>query len=101
MQGIFGAVAAPWRGEEALVSRVGRLDLWAIGLWAASAAAPCNAQGNLDAGKTPAQIFADTCAACHRSARELRHPSAAFLRQHYMTGYEEASAMTNYLSGVP
>ena len=63
--------------------------------------APADAQGNLDAGKSPAQIFADTCAACHRNARELRRASAGFLRQHYTTGAEEASAMANYLAGLP
>jgi len=39
-----------------------------------------DAQGNIDAGKTPAQIFGDTCSACHRSARDLRRASASFLR---------------------
>src|SRR5947209_11990201 len=37
------------------------------------------AQSNLDAGKSPAQIFADTCNACHRSPREVRRTSPAFL----------------------
>jgi hypothetical protein len=27
---------------------------------------------NIDAGKSPAQIFGDTCAGCHKNARELR-----------------------------
>jgi len=64
-------------------------------------AAPAGAQGNIDAGRSPAQIFADTCAACHRSAREIRRPSAGFLRQHYTAGSEEASAMASYLAGLP
>src|SRR5262245_32116216 len=59
-----------------------------------------DAQGNIDAGKTPAQIFGDTCAGCHRSARELRRASASFLRSHYTAGSDEASAMANYLAGV-
>src|SRR5262245_64001116 len=41
------------------------------------------------------------CAGCHRSPRELKRPSASFLRQHYTAGSEEASAMANYLSGLP
>jgi hypothetical protein len=48
----------------------------------------CHAQGNLDAGRSPAQIFADSCAGCHRDARELRRSNANFLRQHYMSGSE-------------
>src|SRR5215471_581786 len=59
-----------------------------------------DAQGNIDAGKTPAQIFGDTCAGCHRSARELKRASASFLRSHYTIGPDEASAMANYLAGV-
>jgi len=61
---------------------------------------PAEGQGNLDAGKTPAQIFASTCNACHRRPQELKRASAGFLRQHYTTGQEEAAAMANYLAGV-
>ena len=83
------------------MSRVGRLAPWTVAIAAVLLAAPCQAQGNIDAGKTPAQIFADTCAACHRSARELKRGSAFFLRQHYSTGSAEASAMASYLAGLP
>src|SRR5262245_46933816 len=86
--------------EEGLLSNVLRLAPWMMAIWAAVPVTPAGAQGNIDAGKTPAQIFGDTCAACHRSARELRRPSAGFLRTHYTTGSEEASAMANYLAGV-
>ena len=61
----------------------------------------CQAQGNIDRGKTPAQAFTDTCAACHRSPRALKHTSAAFLRQHYSASSAEASAMAAYLAGFP
>jgi hypothetical protein len=71
-----------------------------IAIAAALLVAPCHAQ-NIDAGKSPAQIFADTCATCHRSARELKRPSAGFLRQHYMASSAAANAMANYLSGIP
>jgi hypothetical protein len=57
-------------------------------------------QANLDAGKSPAQIFSMTCAACHRSPRELRPTSASYLREHYSTGSREAAAMAGYLSAV-
>ena len=59
------------------------------------------AQGNIDRGKTPAQAFANTCAACHRSPRALKRTSAAFLRQHYSVSSAEASAMAAYLAGFP
>jgi hypothetical protein len=61
----------------------------------------CQAQGNIDRGKTPSQAFADTCAACHRSPRALKRTSAAFLRQHYSVSSAEASAMAAYLAGFP
>ena len=83
------------------MSRLRRLAPWALGVAGLLLASPCQAQGNIDAGKSPAQIFADTCAACHRSARELRRAGASFLRQHYSTGSAEASAMANYLAGLP
>ena len=59
----------------------------------------CQAQGNIDRGKSPAQAFADTCAVCHRTPRALKRTSAAFLRQHYSVSSAEASAMAAYLAG--
>ena len=58
------------------------------------AAAPAQAQ-NLEAGKTPSQIFSGTCAACHKGARGLLRTVApgslpGFLRQHYTTSSEMA-----------
>jgi mono/diheme cytochrome c family protein len=65
-------------------------------------AGTANPQGNIDAGKTPAQMFNDTCSACHKRAQALkRGASASFLRQHYMSGAEQASAMAAYLAGLP
>ena len=79
-----------------------RLMSWTVACLAAASlqVSAADAQGNIDAGKTPAQIFGDTCAGCHRSARELRRASASFLRSHYTAGSDEASAMANYLAGV-
>jgi len=61
---------------------------------------PAGAQSNLDAGKSPAQIFAATCNACHRSPREIKKTTPAFMREHYTTGMQEATAMAAYLSQV-
>jgi len=60
------------------------------------------AQENLDAGKSPSQIFAGTCNACHKSPRGLLKTVApgslsGFLRQHYTTGPAMAGVLANYL----
>jgi hypothetical protein len=72
-----------------------------IGLAAFLLTSPCQAQGNIDKGKTPAQVFAETCVACHRGPRALKGTSAAFLRQHYSVSSAEAAAMAAYLAGFP
>jgi hypothetical protein len=67
------------------------------------AAAPAWAQAtNLEAGKSPSQIFAGTCTACHKSPRGLLKTVPAgslqsFLRQHYTTSPEMASLLTAFL----
>ena len=57
---------------------------------------------NLDAGKSPSQIFSNTCSACHKSPRALLKSVSAsslpgFLRQHYTTGTDMASVLSSYL----
>jgi hypothetical protein len=57
---------------------------------------------NLEAGKSPAQIFAGACNACHRSPRGLLKSVSAgslpgFLRQHYTTSGEMASLLAGFL----
>jgi hypothetical protein len=94
--------SAPCRRERGGVSvlRAGLLSGLLTGVIASFAAAPANAQINMDSGKSAAQIFATTCAACHRSAREIRPTSASFLREHYTAGRSEAAAMAAYLAAV-
>jgi hypothetical protein len=65
------------------------------------AAIPLQAQ-NLEAGKSPSQIFAGTCNACHKSPRGLLKtvPAgslASYLRQHYTTSSEMASLLSGFL----
>jgi mono/diheme cytochrome c family protein len=84
-----------------LVSKLRRLPSLMAVAPALALAGPCYAQGNIDAGKSPAQIFADTCAVCHRDAREMRRSSAAYLRQHYTSSYDEAVMMAGYLARLP
>jgi hypothetical protein len=57
---------------------------------------------NLDAGKSPSQIFAGTCNACHKSPRGLLKTVSAgslpgFLRQHYTTSGDMASLLSTFL----
>jgi hypothetical protein len=72
-----------------------------VGALVALTAGSALPQGNIDAGKTPAQMFADTCSNCHRRPQELKRASAGFLRQHYTPGAQEAAAMANYLANIP
>lgn len=60
------------------------------------------AQENLDAGKSPSQLFAGTCTACHKSPRGLLKTVApgslqGFLRQHYTTSPQMAGVLASYL----
>ncbi|MFL6797862.1 MAG: hypothetical protein ACJ8F3_10660 [Xanthobacteraceae bacterium] len=86
--------------KEVPVTRVSRVAGWLVGVAGIVAGFPVLAQSNLDAGKSAAQIFSDTCGACHRSPRELRPTSPGFLRDHYSTGGREAAAMAAYLGSV-
>ena len=57
---------------------------------------------NLEAGKRPSQIFAQTCNACHKSPRGLLKSVPAgslpgFLRQHYTTSPDMAGVLASYL----
>jgi|SRR5665213_1269908 len=67
------------------------------------AAAPAWAQAtNLEAGKSPSQIFAGTCTACHKGPRGLLRTVApgslqGFLRQHYTTSPEMATLLAGFL----
>ena len=71
-----------------------------IGLLALLAPLAAADAQNLDAGKSPAQIFAEACSGCHRSPREVRgNASASFLREHYTTGSDMASTMAAYVAG--
>lgn len=60
---------------------------------------------NLDAGKSPSQLFSGNCAACHRSAKGLaKSPNvgqiSGFLRQHYTSSREMAGTLAAYVVGA-
>ena len=71
-----------------------------IGVALSVAAGQAQAQSNLDASKSPAEIFSDTCGLCHESARALKPSNAAFLRKHYTTGPKQAATMAAFLEAV-
>jgi hypothetical protein len=57
---------------------------------------------NLEAGKSPSQIFSGTCLACHKGMRGLVKTVSpgslpGFLRQHYTTSPEMAGQLSAYL----
>jgi hypothetical protein len=59
---------------------------------------------DLTAGKTPAQLFASDCSACHRSPDGLGkkyNPGSltGFLRAHYTTKQETAGSLAKYVMG--
>jgi hypothetical protein len=77
------------------------LSLAAASLVGCLVATASHAQ-NLEAGKSPVQIFNSNCTACHRSAKGLLKtvaPSSlpGFLRQHYTTGSEMAQMLSGFL----
>jgi mono/diheme cytochrome c family protein len=60
---------------------------------------------NLDSGKSPAKLFADSCTTCHRSARGLakgrfRLTLFLFLQEHYASNSSSAWALASYLESV-
>ena len=78
--------------------------LAALGIIAVLTGAAANAQ-NLDQGKSAARLFADGCASCHRSPRGLakgrfNFTLYLFLKEHYASGADSASALASYLGSV-
>jgi len=60
---------------------------------------------NLDQGKPAPKLFAESCAACHRSPRGLAkgrfHLTLyLFLQKHYSSSSSSAWALTSYLESV-
>lgn len=78
------------------------ISAFVLGFAAACASAAAPAQ-DLTAGKTPAQLFRSDCAECHHSpngitrTRDVR-ALTDFLREHYTTKSETASALAVYVS---
>jgi len=76
-----------------------------VGLLAAMIPAAVQAQVNIDQGKSPSEIFANDCAACHKSTRGLASGKNSlmltlFLREHYTASREQAAALAAYVLGA-
>jgi len=78
--------------------------LVALGLVALLAGPVARAE-NLDEGKSAPKLFADSCTACHHSARGLAKGRFTltlylFLQQHYASNSGAAWALASYLESV-
>jgi len=92
----------PTKPKEAGVFRGGAL---VAGLFLALLPAMAQAQTNIDQGKSPAEIFANDCATCHKSARGLANGRgssglASFLVEHYTASKDQAAALAAYVMGA-
>lgn len=73
-----------------------------IGIVALGIAGAATAQENLNAGKTPAQLYAADCAICHKTMRGMTKAGGFFglesyLRLHYTSSRESAAAIAAYI----
>jgi hypothetical protein len=76
-----------------------------VGSLAALAITAAPAQQDLDAGKTGPQLFAQDCAACHRSPQGLAKTVSggalvSFLRQHYTSSSTSAGVVAAYVQAA-
>src|ERR1700704_2669037 len=94
--------AIPYLEKQGMLSRALSLATVTLLIGCLVAGAARAQVTNLEAGKSPSQIFAGTCTACHKSPRGLLKTVPAsslpgFLRQHYTTSSDMASVLSSYL----
>ena len=95
-----GLEAIPYLEKQGMLSRA--LSLATVTLLVGCLTAGALLAENLEAGKSPSQIFSGTCNACHKSPRGLLKTVApgslpGFLRQHYTTSSDMASLLSSFL----
>ena len=78
--------------------------LFALASLCLLAGSPASAQ-NIDEGKSAQQLYAATCATCHKNPGVLakgrfRATLFPFLKDHYTTGTAEAWALAAYIASV-
>jgi hypothetical protein len=93
----------PGPGESMLSVKSGRCAIALLAI-AVLGGSPAGAQ-NLDEGKPAPKLFAESCAACHRSARGLAKDRFSltlylFLQKHYASNSSSAWALASYLESV-
>ena len=76
-----------------------RLTIRSLALCVASSA---GARGNLNQGKTAAQLYASACATCHKSPQSVFTTKRffgleTFLREHYTSSSDSAAILAAYL----
>src|ERR1700751_2268879 len=87
-----------------VVTMFGR-GVWVALVFLASAvASSAGAQGNLDQGKTAAQLYTSACAPCHKSPQSVSKTKRlfgleSFLRQHYTSSSQSDAILAAYLKG--
>ena len=74
----------------------------AVAALALLVAGPALAQEDIDAGKTPAQLYAQDCAICHKTPHGLTKVGGLlalqnYLRVHYTASRQSAAAIAAYL----
>ncbi len=90
--------------EVGLIRRLPGISiLAALGLISFALAAQAQTT-NIDKGKTSAEVFAADCAVCHKSVKGLASGQnsftlSGFLKDHYTTSREQASALAAYVLG--
>jgi hypothetical protein len=89
------------RSESAILG-LGRDVRRAIGFLALCVASPAEAQGNLDQGKTAAELYASGCTGCHKSPQSVsntrwRFALESFLSEHYTSSRQSAFILAAYL----
>jgi hypothetical protein len=105
---VFGStmIAELTKSEEVrvfrrLVPMIGLVAAWGIVV----AAAPAQAQVNIDQGKSPSEIFSGDCGTCHKTAKGLANGRnagalAGFLREHYTSSAQQAASLAAYVLGA-
>jgi len=87
------------------MSGFGRCKLLIGGILVVLGTGSAWAQENVEAGKTPAQLYASDCAICHKTPQGLTKGGGifgltSFLREHYTASRESAAAIAQYLKTV-
>lgn len=83
-----------------------RISLWPLMAGACLLFSPLTVSAqDLDQGKSPAQLFAGSCNACHKTPQGLGTGRSVgtltgFLRQHYTTSASSAAALAAYVASA-